>query len=435
MEKVQGTPQKSLLKSFPRTYWVVIVMEFFERSAFFGMMAFLADYFKENVGSAEQWGVMRTVLYCFLYIIPIVSGAVAEKVGYKRVLGVAFVVMTVAYFGLGHTTAYAPFFFFMVVLSLGGGMFKPIISGTVARSTDERTSTLGFGIYYWTINVGSLIASLVTAHFVDVKNFFPIFMLSAAYVGLMFINNALFYKEPAKPGTIKTLGDSWNGIKTVFMNWRFILLLIIFSGFWGMYDRSTDSAQWLLRENYIDMTPVNDFVTRILAFFGSEKAFEFNVAHIMTVNAGVIVLFQVLVSRIVMNTRPLPTMIVGIGLASLFPLMIAVSNDPWVFILGLVVFSIGEITAYPKLISYVGLIAPRDKVAIYMGFVFLPVCFASLIFNIPNGIAWEELVEERSLISTYWYIVAGVGILTMAGLFAYHKLVGKKLVLSEKKES
>lgn len=440
-----GTPKESLLASFPRTYWVVIIMEFFERSAFYGMMAMLADYFVENVGTTQQWGAMRTVMFVILYLVPIFSGALAEKVGYKKILGVAFLFMTVAYLGVGSFTSFPVFFAFMVVLALGGGLFKPVISGTIARSTDKRNSTLGFGIYYWSINVGSFIASLVAAYYVELEEISPgvgevfpgkghlfmMFFLSTCYVGLMFVNNILFYKEPDKPGKIKTFKDSLNGIVTVTMNWRFLLLLLIFSGFWAMYNRSTDSALWLLRENYLDMTPVNEFVTSIFASFGSDYQFSFNVAHIMTINAGVIILLQVVVSYIVRNTPPLPTMIVGIAMASLFPLMVAVSNNPWVFVIGLVTFSIGEITAYPKLISYVGLIAPRDKVAIYMGFVFLPIFFASLIFDYPNGVLWDELVIQGGAITTYWYIVAGLGGFTMLALFAYHKLIGRKLELSE----
>ena len=137
------------------------------------------------------------------------------------------------------------------------------------------------------------------------------------------------------------------------------------------------------------------------------------------------------VSFIVRQTRPLPTMITGIGLATLFPLLVALSNDPWIFILSMVFLSVGELIAYPKLISYVGLLAPKDKVAIYMGFVFLPVFFSSLIFSYPNGVLWESLVEERSLISEYWFIITGLGLLTIALLFGYDRLLGKKLVIQE----
>ena len=82
---VYPAPRRNILASFPRTYWVVIVMEFFERSAFYGMMAMLADYFVQHVGSTEDYGLMRTVLFVILYIVPILSGALAEKVGYKNI--------------------------------------------------------------------------------------------------------------------------------------------------------------------------------------------------------------------------------------------------------------------------------------------------------------------------------------------------------------
>jgi proton-dependent oligopeptide transporter, POT family len=424
----------AILKSMPRTYWIVIIMEFFERAAYYGMMAFLASYFVDHIGSHIQWGIMRPVLFWLLYIIPLFSGALAEKEGYKKILGIAFILMVIAYVGAGFATSYLVFFLFMVILGVGGGLFKPVISGTVARSTDERSSQLGFGVYYWTINVGSFLTSLVAAHYYEEDRFFILFMLAGVYVALLIPLNLLFYREPKKPGTIKTYGDAIKGIRTVCGNFPFLALLIIFSGFWVMYARSTDSALWLLKEDYLDLTPVNDFVSSALSplfgLFGGEFRFSFNAANIMTINAGVIILFQIPVARLISKTRALPTMIVGIGLASTFPIIVACSSDVWMFVLGLLLFSIGEIIAYPKLISYVGLIAPKDKVAIYMGFVFLPVAI-STAFDPINGLIWTRLVIEQGQVPTYWFIIAGIGVATMVGLIVYDRLLGKKLSLKE----
>lgn len=423
-------PKKGLvdsIRSFPPTYWVVIVMEFFERFAFYGMMAFLAAYFTDNIGSASQWGAMRTVLYCLLYLVPVFSGALAEKIGYKRVLAAAFVLMTLAYVGLGSTVDIVLYTILAVVMGLGGGLFKPVISGSIARTTDETNSNIGFGIYYWTINVGSMISSLATAYFIGIEKETYVFYLSAACVGLMFFNNLLFYREPKKPDKIKTFADSIDGIVTVCRNWRFLLLLLAFSGFWGLWDRSTDSALWLINNGLVDMTPVNEKVTSVIAWFVSDASFEFTVAHVTTLNSFIIIVLVVPVSYIVRQTKPLPTMITGIGLATLFPLLLAVSDDPWIFIIAMILLSIGEIIAYPKLISYVGLLAPKDKVAIYMGFVFLPVFFSSLIYSYPNGVLWERLVENQGQPGTYWFVIMGLGLLTIFALFVYDRLMAKKL--------
>jgi len=57
----------------------------------------------------------------------------------------------------------------------------------------------------------------------------------------------------------------------------------------------------------------------------------------------------------------------------------------WLFIAGISIFSIGEMTAHPKYYSYVGLVAPQDKKAVYMGYAFLYGVFGSLIGSSFGG--------------------------------------------------
>jgi len=61
---------------------------------------------------------------------------------------VAFSLLATGYFAAGHMSSYALVFLSLLVMATGSGLFKPIISGTIARTTDERTSSFGFGIYY-----------------------------------------------------------------------------------------------------------------------------------------------------------------------------------------------------------------------------------------------------------------------------------------------
>ena len=66
-----------------------------------------------------------------------------------------------------------------------------------------------------------------------------------------------------------------------------------------------------------------------------------------------------------------------------------------------------------------------------MGFLFLPIFFASLIFNYPNGVLWNRMVVKGGQVSTYWFIIFGLAALTLGGLVMYHYLIGKRLSLSE----
>ena len=68
-------------------------------------------------------------------------------------------------------------------------------------------------------------------------------------------------------------------------------------------------------------------------------------------NAGAIILLQLLVSAIVRHTKVMPTMIFGIALGSIGMGMLAIAPTAWVFLLSMFVFTLGEMIAHPKFIS------------------------------------------------------------------------------------
>ena len=85
---------------------------------------------------------------------------------------------------------------------------------------------------------------------------------------------------------------------------RFMLMIVVYSGFWILYFQNFGSVLWYLRD-FVDPAPVNASSPR----FG--MPLKFDAEHVTVVNAGTIILLQVLVSRIVKNVRPLPTMVDG----------------------------------------------------------------------------------------------------------------------------
>src|SRR5512136_2573593 len=194
----------SITRDFSRTFWTANVMELFERAAYYGLMSVLAIYLTNprssgGLGFTETAvGFLQSIVYAATYVIPILGGALADRYGYRRMLLFAFSLLAVGYFAAGHMSAYAMVFLALLVMAVGAGLFKPIISGTIARTTDERTSTIGFGIFYWIINVGALIGPLVVSW---LKGFSwqAVFTASAIYTGLMLVPALLLYREPPRP--------------------------------------------------------------------------------------------------------------------------------------------------------------------------------------------------------------------------------------------
>jgi MFS family permease len=163
---------------------------------------------------------------------------------------------------------------------------------------------------------------------------------------------------------------------------------------------------WYVDE-YMDMTPVNNAVNRFLSIFVDDPAWFFDVEHVTVVNAGVIILLQLIVSRLVQKAPALPTMIVGIGFGTLGMAILALSNSPWLFIVGIMTFTLGEMTAHPKYNSYIGMIAPADKKALYMGYSFLYGVIGSSVGGFVGAALYVRYMEELSSAATFFLIFAG----------------------------
>ena len=364
--------KKSMFRSFSKNFWTVIVMEFFERGSYYGMMSILSVYMVDQLNySKESVGVIKSTIQPLLYILPILAGAIGDRFGYKKTLTFAFIFLGLGYFLTSQTTEYSMVFASLVIMGIGAGAFKPMISGTIARETNQSNSTIGFGIFYWSINLGAFLFPLILVPYI--KNAFGwqyVMLASAIGTTAMLIPTLFIYKEPKKPASTKNFAEVLKGMVMVLTDVRFITLIVIYSGFWILYFQMFDSVLWYVQK-YVDATSLNNGVNELFASAGINLNWKFDIEHVTVINAGTIILLQIVVSNIVKNTKALPTMIVGITMGTIGMAVLAISANIWVFMIGIIIFSIGEMTAHPKFISYVGLIAPEDKKALYLGYAFL----------------------------------------------------------------
>ena len=422
------TPDKKSSKfSFSKNYWIVIMMEFFERGSYYGMMSILSVYMTDQLEfSKESVGVIKSTIQPLLYILPILSGAIGERFGYRRTLTFAFIFLGLGYFLTSQTTEYATVFASLIIMAIGAGAFKPMISGTIARETNENNSTLGFGIFYWSINLGAFLFPLILVPYIKSTFGWQYVMLASAIgTASMLIPTFFVFKEPKKPENTKSIYEVLKGAVMVLTDVRFIALIVIYSGFWILYFQMFDSVLWYVQA-YVDATSVDNFVNGIFSAVGININWKFDIEHVTVINAGTIILLQILVSNIVKHTKALPTMIAGIAMGTVGMAILAINTDIWIFILGIVIFSIGEMTAHPKFISYVGLIAPEDKKALYLGYAFLYGVLGSLIGGVLGANLYVYFVDTLNEPSTLWIIFSMIGVATIIGLLLYNKFLAPK---------
>jgi dipeptide/tripeptide permease len=427
------TKSKNIFTSFPRNFWTVISMEFFERGSYYGVMSVLSVYLvldvtKGGLGfSKESVGVIKSTITPLLYLLPILSGAVADRYGYRKTLMFAFAVMSSGYFLTSLFTDYSLVFASLLLMVCGAGFFKPIISGTIARTTDEKNSTLGFGIFYWAINLGAFIFPLILVPYLKSFSYSYIFIMASIGTGWLLLLNFFVYKEPAKPANTKKFSIVLKEALFVIKDYRFISLIVIYSGFWILYFQMFDTVLWYLTDK-MDMTPVNNAVNVFLGLFVSNPNWKFEAEHVTVINAGTIILLQILISSIVKHTKALPTMIIGISMGTLGMAILGISTNAWVFIFGMIIFSIGEMTAHPKFISYVGLIAPPDKKALYLGYSFLYGVIGSGIGGVLGANLYVHYVEKLNNPQLLWFIFSLIGVATIIGLLLYNRFLAPRKV-------
>ncbi len=189
------------LRSLPATFWIANSMEIFERTAWYSFFTLSTLYITGPVSegglgfSSEQRGFLQGVVTFFLYLFPIVTGALADRFGYKRMLFLAYSLLTPAYWLLGQFRSFGGFFFAFLLVALGAAVFKPVVVSTVARVTNDRTAGLGFGIFYMMVNIGGFFGPFVSSLSRTRVGWGAIFVISTVAIAMNFLVLVL-YREP-----------------------------------------------------------------------------------------------------------------------------------------------------------------------------------------------------------------------------------------------
>jgi dipeptide/tripeptide permease len=157
---------------------------------------------------------------------------------------------------------------------------------------------------------------------------------------------------------------------------------------------------------------------------------QVNPEYIVNINAGAIVLFQVLVSFLMAKFHRFTTMIVGMVIAavgiglSMFAGtegMIGIGGLVWVVAGGLFIFSFGEMMASPTSQEYVGRIAPKDKKALYMGYYFVAIALGNLFGGILSGEFYGWLARDMQRPDLMWMAFGLLMLFTAFVFLLYNK--------------
>lgn len=400
-----------ILKRFPRTFWVANTMELFERLAWYGMFMVLALYLtgSQDTGALgftqEQKGYLLGTVVGLLYFMPVITGAIADKYGYKKVLIISYLILTSGYLLMGSVQSYTLVWLTFIYLAVGAALFKPVISATISKTTNEKTASIGFGIFYMIVNVGAFIGPVIASKLREHISWYAVFVMAATAILINVLLVIFFFKEPEierkKDPLFKSVREIFINVWSALRDVRLLLFLLIIIGFWTMYNQLFFTLPVFI-EQWVNTRIIYDTIAGISENFarmvGTSEG-TINPELIANVDALYIVIFQVLVSTLVMKFRPLSTMITGILIASVgIGLWFITQNGLYLFI-SIMIFAFGEMAASPKILEYIGKIAPKDKVALYMGCYFLPMSGGNFLAGILSGNVYGSMSDKYTLLN------------------------------------
>ena len=410
------------------------------------------------------------------------TGGISDRVGYKETIFASTMFKILGYLLMAWFATFWGFMAGAVVLAFGTGIFKPGIQGTIVKATNRQNSSMAWGVFYQTVNIGGFIGPLLAAQLRQLEWAY-VFYACAAIISLNFLL-LLTYKEQdkearlahrarVKSGEVKEESlwlESFREILRPVMIWY----MVLFSGFWFMlwvfwdvgplYFRDWVDTSVMVRHLFGDEGTSSPFWIFILGM--SNDGQRIQPEGLVNINAMLIMFFCFVVAGWSALLRATNSMALGTFLAATALLVIGGHNYVWVIVAAIVCFSLGEMLSSPKSSEYLGNIAPAQKKAMYLGFSQLPLGIGWVaegflgqylygkwgakdtlsrelmldsgmsradVDAVPIGEAFQKLVEisgqtadavtaqlyAANNVGKIWFLMGAVGIVSAAGMYVY----------------
>jgi len=405
---------------FERPFWVANITEVFERLSYYAAFASLPRYLHEGLGlTVVQSATLAGLFGGAVWILAPFGGTIADRLGFRRALSLAYLILSGSYFLLGSFNApwlgplrnNVPLVGLAAVILLlpafGIALVKPSVVGTTARASKENVRSIGYSIYYTLVNIGSAAGPLVASWVHERMAVENVFRVAALSVFGMVFAVLLFFREPKNSDEKQatTLGQAARNFLTVISDLRFMLFLLIFSGFWLVYWQMFIILP-LFVHNYISPTADTE--------------------RMLSAGPILVILLTVVVSLMTQKARPFRTVALGTLVSSLAWVFLIIQPSVLMAYVTLITIALGEIILSPKYYEYVSRLAPAGQQGTYLGFAFLPIGIGSIFGGTFGGKLVHHFGEVQHQPEKVWWVLTGTGVLTALLLWIYDRTLTPK---------
>jgi MFS family permease len=393
---------KNVYAEYPRAFWTLAIITFIDRVGGFMLFPFFALYLtrKFGVGMTEV-GVLFATYSLAGFVSSTIGGALTDRFGRKGIVIFGLVASSISALAMGFVSTFGMFFVLALTVGILGDIAGPAHNAMVADILPEEKRAQGYGIIRVAFNlsaaIGPAIGGLLAAN-----SYLALFVADAV---ISLITAALVWRfmpetrpQPKAGAAQESMAGTFGGYFRVLRDLPFLLFM---------------GACILMTLVYMNMNTTLGVYLRDM-----HGVPESGYGYILSLNAVMVVLFQFGITRRIEKRPPLLMMALGSALYAIGFAMYGFVSTYLLFLLAMVIITVGEMVVAPVGQALVAKFAPEEMRGRYMAVFGYSWGISFMIGPYLAGLVLDNF-DPRFL----WYAAGMIGALAVLGFLGLHRRV------------
>jgi MFS family permease len=400
---LNNTLQKisKLYHEYPRTFWVVIVITFIDRIGGSLLFPFFALYItsKFNVGMTDV-GVLFAAFSVSSFAGSAIGGALTDRFGRKGIIIFGLIASSFSTVAMGLITSFQAFFFLALFVGILTDVAGPAHQAMIADILPEKQRADGYGILRVAFNLSVVIGPAIGGLLAS-RSYLLLF-LSDAVISLLTAVLVFIFLPETKPeahpdAPKESMAGTFAGYGQVFRDVAFMLFL---------------GAVMLQVFTYMNMNTTLGVYLRDV--HGTPASLY---GLLLSINALMVVFMQFPITRRITKYPPMLMMAAGTFLYVIGFSMYGFISTYAMFIVAMVILTIGEMVVSPVQQALVASFAPEEMRGRYMA-------VSGFSWGIPFAVGpyLAGLIMDGPKPYLLWYAAGFVGMLSTLAFLALYRV-------------
>ena len=341
----------SIYREYPKQFWVIVGSNFIDHVGGALIFPFFALYItsKFQVGMTEV-GLLFALFSVTDMIGNMIGGALTDFLGRKTMIIMGLIISALTSLGMGFVNQLEWFYVMGAVSGLFATAAGPAHEAMLIDILPEKKRSEGFGVMRVAMNLSVAIGPAIGG-FLASRSYLILFIadtvtsLITALIVYLVVEESMPEEKESK--VKKGFKDTFIGYGDVLKDRKFMLFVVISTIATLVYSQMYSTLSVFLRD--VHGVPESGY------------------GWLMTLNAGMVVLFQFMITRRISKRPPMLILALGSLLYVIGFGMYGFVDVYLMFMLAMVIITIGEMVIIPVAQAYVGNAAPEDMRGRYSG--------------------------------------------------------------------